>query len=173
MERLIEQGKIRSYGACNLTLEQLKEYQAYGNPSLIQERFSLLTRSKQALASYCAEQGITFQAYSPLERGLLTGKVDLDTKVVGTAKASVAWYDAEHRPQVLHMLDSLKEMAGNYGCAVGNLVIAWTRQAENTMNVLCGARKPEQIEENSQALSVVLSRDDWKAIDDLVKPLLT
>ncbi|MDY0243334.1 MAG: aldo/keto reductase [Sphaerochaeta sp.] len=173
MERLIEQGKIRSYGACNLTLEQLKEYQAYGNPSLIQERFSLLTRSKQALASYCAEQGITFQAYSPLERGLLTGKVDLDTKVVGTAKASVAWYDAEHRPQVLHMLDSLKEMAGNYGCAVGNLVIAWTRQAEKTINVLCGARKPEQIEENSQALSVVLSGEDWKAIDDLVKPLLT
>ncbi len=40
------------------------------------------------------------------------------------------------------------------------------------MNVLTGARRPEQIEENSTALPVVLSGEDWRAIDDLAKPLL-
>ncbi|MGE4452936.1 MAG: aldo/keto reductase [Sphaerochaeta sp.] len=173
MERLIAEGKIRSYGSCNLTQEQLKEYQRFGNPSLVQERFSLLTRSKQELASYCAEHDITFQAYSPLERGLLTGNVNLATKVVGTAKASVSWYDEVHRPQVLHLLDSLENLSRKYELSIASLVIAWTKQVSGTMNVLTGARRPEQIEENSTALSAVLSREDWKVIDDLARSLLT
>ena len=171
LEQLKKEGKIRSYGACNLSLDEVKEYQKYGNPVLIQERFSLLTRSKEESATYCAEHAITFQAYSPLERGLLTGKVNLDTAIVGTAKASVSWYNEQNRPKVLAMLSSLSQLAQKYDCTIGNIVIAWTEQASRTMNVLCGARKPEQIEENSKALSLVLSDKDWRFVDSLAKTL--
>ena len=171
LEQLKKEGKIRSYGACNLSLDEVKEYQKYGNPVLIQERFSLLTRSKEESATYCAEHAITFQAYSPLERGLLTGKVNLDTAIVGTAKASVSWYNDQNRPKVLAMLSSLSQLAQKYDCSIGNIVVAWTKQASRTMNVLCGARKPEQIEENSKALAVVLSDKDWRFVDTLAKTL--
>ncbi|WP_293896218.1 aldo/keto reductase [Sphaerochaeta sp. UBA5856] len=171
-ELLKQQGKIRSYGACNVSLEELKEYQKFGTPSLVQERFSMLWRDKADLASYCAENRITFQAYSPLERGVLTGKAALSQNVVGTAKASVAWYKMENRPKVMTLLTSLETMADTYNTRVGNLVIAWTRQATGTMNVLCGARKPSQIEENSKAQDLVITAKDWAIIDSLARTLL-
>ncbi len=171
-ELLKLQGKIRSYGACNVSFEELKAYQKYGTPSLVQERFSLLSREKTDLAGYCAEQQITFQAYSPLERGVLTGPKALDNQVAGTAKASVVWYNAENRTKVLTLLTSLQTLAQSYHTCVGNLVIAWTRQATGTMNVLCGARKPSQIEENSKAQDLVITAKDWAFIDSLARTLL-
>lgn len=171
-ELLKGQGKIRSYGACNVNLEELKAYQKYGSPSLVQERFSLLSRDKADLASYCAEHQITFQAYSPLERGVLTGKAALLQSVVGTAKASVVWYKPENRTKMLALLSSLETIAEHYNSTVGNLVIAWTRQATSTMNVLCGARKPSQIEENSKAADLAISDKDWTIIDSLARTLL-
>jgi len=171
-ELLRQQGKIRSYGACNVSLDELKAYQKYGTPSLVQERFSLLTRAKADIAGYCAENQITFQAYSPLERGVLTGKQALSQSVVGTAKASVVWYKLENRTKVLALLTSLETLAQKYNTSVGNLVIAWTRQATSTMNVLCGARKPSQIEENSKAQELVITAKDWAIIDSLARTLL-
>lgn len=170
LEALQKEGKIRSYGACNVEMDQLKEYQKYGNPVLIQERYSMLTRSKADLASYCAEQAITFQAYSPLERGLLTGKVK--GEVTGSAKTSISWFQEGKKERVQAMLLSLEGMAEKYHATLGNLVIAWTKQAYPTMNVLCGARKPEQIEENAKALSLVLTQKDWNIIDSLARALI-
>ncbi len=170
LEALQKEGKIRSYGACNVELEHLNEYQKHGKPALIQERYSMLTRSKAALASFCAEQGITFQAYSPLERGLLTGKAS--EQVIGSAKASISWFEPGKRERVQAMLHSLEGMAQKYHATVGNLVIAWTKQAYPTMNVLCGARKPEQMEENAKALSLTLSSKDWNIMDSLARALL-
>lgn len=172
LEDLKREGKIRAYGASNVTLEQIREYQKFGSLSLVQERFSLLSRQNLHKALYCEKENITFQAYSPLERGILTGKVALDSEVVGTAKASIPWFQPEKRVQVLAMLDSLSEMGNRYGCPVGTLVIAWTLEQTSTMNVLCGARKSRHIVENAQAASVHLKQDDITYIDDLAKTLL-
>ncbi|NCC13509.1 MAG: aldo/keto reductase [Spirochaetia bacterium] len=170
LEALQKEGKIRSYGACNVELDHLKEYQKHGKPALIQERYSMLTRNKAELASYCAEQGITFQAYSPLERGLLTGKAS--EQVIGSAKTSISWFEPGKRERVQAMLHSLEGMAQKYHATVGNLVIAWTKQAYPTMNVLCGARKPEQMEENAKALSLTITSKDWDIMDSLARALL-
>ncbi|MFA6732180.1 MAG: aldo/keto reductase [Sphaerochaeta sp.] len=170
LEALQKEGKIRSYGACNVELDHLKEYQKHGKPALIQERYSMLTRNKAELASYCAEQGITFQAYSPLERGLLTGKAS--EQVIGSAKTSISWFEPGKRERVQAMLHSLEGMAQKYQATVGNLVIAWTKQAYPTMNVLCGARKPEQMEENAKALSLTITSKDWDIMDSLARALL-
>lgn len=172
LEKLKQEGKIRSYGACNVSVDQLKEYQLHGNPVLIQERFSLLSRSKLEVLKYCEGTGLTFQAYSPLERGVLTGKAALQNQVVGSAKASVPWYEEKNRGKMMMLLDVLEEMATKYQCSVGNLAIAWTRQASPAMNVLCGARKPFQIEDNRKGASLSMSIDDWLTMDALAQKLI-
>ena len=172
LEELKHEGKIRAYGASNVTLDQIREYQKFGNLSLVQERFSLLSRENLEKALYCDQMNITFQAYSPLERGILTGKVAPDSIVVGTAKASIPWFQPQKRAQVITMLDKLTEMSARYGCSVGTLVIAWTMDQTKSMNVLCGARKSEHIVENAQAASVHLSPEDLAFIGNLAKPLL-
>jgi len=69
------------------------------------------------------------------------------------------------------MLDKLTEMSTKYSCSIGTLVIAWTMEQTSTMNVLCGARKPEHLEENAQAASVHLAQEDLLYIDSLAKGL--
>lgn len=172
LEALKREGKIRAYGASNVSLEQIREYQKFGTLSLVQEKFSLLSRQNLDKALFCERENITFQAYSPLERGILTGKIAPDSEVVGTAKASIPWFQPEKRVQVLAMLEKLTEMGNRHGCSVGTLVIAWTMAQTTTMNVLCGARKSEHIEENAQAASVHLSAEDILVIDNLAKALL-
>ena len=172
LEELKREGKIRAYGASNVSMEQIREYQKFGSLSLVQERFSLLSRQNFEKAKYCDEANITFQAYSPLERGLLTGKVSPNSEVVGTAKESISWFQPEKRVQVLSMLEKLAEMAARYGCSVGTLVIAWTMAQTITMNVLCGARRSEHLEENAQAASIHLAQEDLLLIDNLAKELL-
>ena len=78
--KLKEQGKIRAIGASNVTADLIRGYCRYGQLDVIQEKYSLLTRriEKQLLPT-CKELGVSIQAYSPLEQGLLTGKVTMDT----------------------------------------------------------------------------------------------
>ena len=78
MMKLKEQGKIRAIGASNTTAEFIRGYCKYGQLDVIQEKYSLLTRriEKQLLPT-CKELGVSIQAYSPLEQGLLTGKATL------------------------------------------------------------------------------------------------
>ena len=80
MMKLKEQGKIRAIGASNVTADIIRGYCKYGQLDVIQEKYSLLTRrvEKQLLPT-CKELGVSVQAYSPLEQGLLTGKVTMDT----------------------------------------------------------------------------------------------
>ncbi|WP_320129181.1 aldo/keto reductase [uncultured Sphaerochaeta sp.] len=172
LEQLKKEGKIRCYGACNVDRKQIEEYQKYGSPSIIQKRFSLLNRENEDLALYCNKNDIVFQAYSPLERGLLTGNVRQETNVIGTAKESIPWFHMEKRLQVISMLEELKDLCSSYQCTVGNLILAWTMAYIPRMNVLCGARKPEQVLENSLSSSLILKVEDINYIDGLARKLL-
>lgn len=171
-ESLKRQGKIRAWGACNLTLEEAKEYLLYGELSLIQERFSLLNRASAPLAHWAAEEQVTFQAYSPLERGVLTGLSALSKEVVGTAKASVAWYKPEKREAMTRLLTELDQIARSYDCSVSNLVIAWSAGFTKTMNVLFGSRTVDHLEENAKALDLKITEEDWKRIDEAASRVL-
>ena len=89
MMKLKEQGKIRAIGASNVTADIIRGYCKYGQLDVIQEKYSLLTRriEKQLLPT-CKELGVSIQAYSPLEQGLLTGKVTMDTTSPRAAPAT-------------------------------------------------------------------------------------
>ncbi|HZJ88356.1 MAG TPA: aldo/keto reductase [Sphaerochaeta sp.] len=171
-ELLVEQGKIRAYGACNVNAEQLAEYQRWGNPSLIQERFSLLHREHSDLAASAAEAQITFQAYSPLERGVLSGVAALQGELEGTAKQSVRWIKAEYRTRMIALLTLLEEYAASYGVSVAALVLRWTASASSTMNVLFGARKIDHLLENVRAMDLELPSEVWQEIEEAAAPLL-
>lgn len=169
---LQKEGKIRAFGASNVTLDQIKEYQKYGQLSLVQERYSLLSRQNEEKGRYCEEQGITFQAYSPLERGVLTGRRALTKTLTGTAKESIIWYQPEKREAVLTLLDGLEAISTRLGCSVGNLVIAWTINQMQTMNVLCGARKVEHVEENAKAALIEIPEQELLVMNSLTSKLL-
>lgn len=106
MMKLKEQGKIRAIGASNVTADIIRGYCKYGQLDVIQEKYSLLTRrvEKQLLPT-CKELGVSVQAYSPLEQGLLTGKVTMETTYPeGSTRNSNPSFQPARRAQALDML---------------------------------------------------------------------
>ena len=162
MMKLKEQGKIRAIGASNVTADIIRGYCKYGQLDVIQEKYSLLTRrvEKQLLPT-CKELGVSIQAYSPLEQGLLTGKVTMDTTYPeGSTRNTNPCFQPARRAQAIHLLDSWGDLCEKYHCTKAQLVIALTARMIPGLHVLCGARTPEQAIDNAGALHITLEGSD-------------
>ena len=168
LTKLKQQGKIRAIGASNLDEAHFREYVAAGQLDLIQEKYSMLDRAAgDRLFGLCDEYGVTFQCYSPLERGILTGKITPDAPVfMGLARSRVKWFEPENLPKIAALTGQWKPLCEKYGCTMTQLVIGWTAAQGNgsNVNVLCGARKAYQIEDNAKGGDIVLAAADVAAM---------
>ena len=161
---LKKQGKIRAIGASNLNRDQFMEYVTNGELDLIQEKYSMLDRDvEEKFFGLCEEHGVTFQAYSPLERGVLTGKYTPDSHVnMALAKSKIKWYEKGNLAKIVDLKKKWRPLFEKYDCSMTELVLAWTMSqgTGNNVNVLGGARKLEQIEENVGGGTIRISRED-------------
>lgn len=164
MMDLKAEGKIRAIGASNLSREQFDAYVKAGDLDIIQEKYSMLDRgAEEKFFDLCAKHNVTFQPYSPLERGILTGKYDLDTPVGGgMAKQKIKWFQKENLKKIVELTQKWEPLCRKYECTMTQLVIAWTaaQGAGHSINVLCGARKLSQVEENAGGGAVTLEPED-------------
>lgn len=175
LTRLKEQGKIRAIGASNLSDAQFLEYTQAGQLDLIQEKYSMLDRKAgDRLFGPCDRHGVTFQAYSPLERGILSGKIKDQSQIhMGTARSQVKWFQPENLSKIEALSEKWGPLCRKYDCTMTQLVIGWTAKQGNggNVNVLCGARKIHQIEDNARggdivpdAADIAVMRADVEAI---------
>lgn len=167
------QGKIRAIGASNVTPDFVRAYLAAGGLDVIQEKYSIMTRRlEKELMPLCRELGVSLQAYSPLEQGLLTGKVTMDTVYpAGNTRNNNPNFQPERRRKALDLLSGWEDLCETYGCSKGNLVIAFTAARAFPIHVLVGARTPEQVEDNAHAMSVSLSAEDLARMESDLQAL--
>ncbi len=175
--RLKEEGKIRAIGASNVDVTQVKQYQELGILDAIQPRYSMLDRQiEKELLPYCIENNISSLVYSPLEQGLLTGKIGMDkTFSSGEYRNNLPWLQPLNRKNVLNMLESWSDLTDKYACSLAQLVIAWTVDQPGVTFALCGARKTENAIENAAAGKITLEAEDAermrKEVEALGEPL--
>ena len=170
---LKRQGKIRAIGASNATPADLDEYRRAGTLDVCQLRYSLLDRRLEAeLLPYCLRHGIGTLVYSPLEMGLLTGKVGLDQEFPAESiRHHVPWFKPANRRRVLDLLAGWSDLTARYRCSLAQLVIAWTVQQAGVTCALCGARRPADAVENAGALRVQLAAADLARIRQAAEAL--
>lgn len=159
---LKKEGKIRAIGASNMTVDQLKEYQKYGQIDIVQKKYSIMTRDIEAeFLPYILSQGMTLHAYATIERGLLTGKVKKDYKFPeGDARGDQPWWTPEKFPSAVDFVDSLRDICEKYHCTPLHLSTAWLRAQDPNINVICGARRVFQVEESVRGADLVLEPTD-------------
>ncbi len=164
---LKKEGKIRAIGASNVTPELVREYCRLGELDVIQEKYSILTRKvEKGLLPACRALGVSMQAYSPLEQGLLTGKVFMNTTYPeGDVRNNNPNFKPERRKAAIELMASWRDLTEKYGCSIGNLVIAFLHQHAEDVHIMCGARTPEQIEENVKALKIAIEPDDFARME--------
>ncbi|MGN1189490.1 MAG: aldo/keto reductase [Candidatus Ornithospirochaeta sp.] len=170
MEDLKKEGKIRAWGSCNNTPESLKGYFENGNkPILFQERWSLLETQNENILKVAEEKGVMFQAYSSMERGLLTGKVKPEDEVRGSAKKGDKWFKKENIVRVNEALKPLLPLCEKNSVPLHVLLSSYVLSLSPAFSLVLGARRVEQVVENRSVLTFTLSEEDKKEIERLWK----
>jgi len=160
---LKEEGLIKAIGASNVDLSMIKEYVDVGKLDVTQPPYSILNRGVEGdYLTYCIEKDISLFAYSPLEQGLLSGRITMDYEPPqGTYRADyLRWYEKQNRQQVINMLNGWSDLTEKYNATFSQLVIAWTTAQPGITHALCGARKQRHVEENIKGGSITISVED-------------
>ena len=170
MEDLKKEGKIRAWGSCNNTPDSLSGYfEDDLKPVLFQERWSLLERKNENILNYAEKKGVIFQAYSSMERGLLTGKVKPTDEIKGSAKKSDKWFKRENIERVNDALKPLIPLCEKNNVPMHVLLSSYALSLSPSFSLVLGARRVEQVVDNRRILSFSLSKEDKEEIDKLWK----
>ncbi|MBI1375746.1 MAG: aldo/keto reductase [Phycisphaera sp.] len=174
IKELIEAGKVRAFGPCNASIDQIERYRSVlGVIATDQEKYSMLDRSiEEDKLPYLAEHDIALLAYSPLANGLLTGKMTADrTFPPNDLRSQRARFTVENRRIVNEALDQIRPFAEYHKVTLAQMVIAWTIAQAGATHALVGARHPQQAIENAAAGSVYLSDDELAQIAMIIDGL--
>ncbi|WP_171212757.1 aldo/keto reductase [Ruegeria sp. HKCCA5426] len=153
LETLKQQGKIRSIGASNTSVDEVKAYVASGQLDAIQEEYSMVKRYIEGtLLPMCRENGVSVLSYSSLALGLLSGKIGPDRVFEGDdQRKDNPRFSMANRQKVANLMGTIAPIAEAHGATLAQTVIAWTVQQPGITFSLCGARDAAQAAENAKA----------------------
>jgi aryl-alcohol dehydrogenase-like predicted oxidoreductase len=172
MSRLIERGKIRYLGLCEAAPETIRRAQAVHPISAVQSEYSLLYRQPaEDTVAACRELGISFVAYSPIGRGLLSARIKQagDIPEDDRRRQHPRFQDGnlEHN---LGLVRRIEEIAREKGATPSQLALAWLLAQGEDILPIPGTKHRSYLEENVEALSISLSKDDLARIDEAMPP---
>ena len=176
MQQLYKQGKIRAIGVSNYSLEQMNLFQQAAPLHTAQPPYNLFERDvERDVLPYCRTHRISTLTYGSLCRGLLSGKMKLDTEFQGD---DVRKIDPKFQPpryaQYLKAVERLDRFAQeNYGKRVLELALRWTLDQPFVTAALWGARHPSQLTPIADVTGWKLDAAALKAINEIVRESIT
>ena len=170
MARLVQQGKVRALGLSEASPKTVRRAQAVHPIAAVQNEFSLLYRAEaEESLRTTRELNISFVAYSPLGRGLLTGVVeDPNNMVESDARRRHPRFAAENISNNITLVDRFKAIAAKKHCRPGQLALAWLLAQGDDIVPIPGTKRKARLIENIGALSVKLSAADLAEIEKAV-----
>ncbi len=169
------QGKIRWGGVSNYSVSQLERASKLGPISSLQPRYSLLNQQIQdeGQLDWCRNNNCGIVCYSPMESGLLTGKVNqewidnLPKNDWRRHKSDHPVASLLHPPKLnpfLKLVEQLDAIANSSGHSVSQLAVSWTLCQREITSAIVGARKKGQIAETVKAAEWALGESELNAI---------
>ncbi len=172
MARLADEGKVRHLGVCNYNVEQLERISRIHPVASLQPPYSMLRREvEKELLGYCAQHNIGGVAYSPMQRGLLTGKFSperLAALAPDDHRRRMPEFQEPAFSATLDLVEGLQKIAQRHGRPVAQLAISWVLRRPEVTAAIVGARRPSQIAETVGASDWNLSKKDIAEIEKLL-----
>jgi aryl-alcohol dehydrogenase-like predicted oxidoreductase len=166
VNQLIKDGKVRFAGVCNYNVSQMEEAENYISLVSDQVPYSMVRRNiEDDLIPYAIKNKKSILAYSPLQLGLLTGKMKPGHKFAeGDHRSGLHYFADENIKRTNTFLEKIKSLANDKKITFGQLVIRWTLEQPGITITLVGARNSKQAEENAKAADVKLSKEEVNLI---------
>ena len=168
---LVRQGKVRAIGMSEVSAATLRRAHAVHPITAVQSEYSLWTRNPEiAVLDACRELGIGFVAFSPLARGFLCGELrdpsaELEPKDI---RRAMPRFSSDNYPRNLQLLDGYRAMAGEVGCTMSQLALAWLLARAPFIVPIPGTRHPSHLVENVGAADITLSPGVIARLDALI-----
>ncbi len=172
MSQLAEQGKVRYVGVSNFSVGQLERAGRIWPVASLQPPYSMIRRDvEDELLGYCADNDIGVVAYSPMQKGMLTGKFSAE-RVANLAPDDHRCRDRNFlEPKLsanLKLVQGLRPIAQRNGLTLAQLAIAWVLRRPEVTAAIVGARQPAQITETIKAAEGSLGDEDLAEIEGLL-----
>lgn len=166
--KLIKQGKVRAAGVCNYSAAQVEEALQTVALASNQVPYSMINRGiEKDLVAQALQKGMSIVPYSPLQRGLLTGKIKPGHKFnEGDTRENNKFYTAENIRRANALLETIKPIADAHQASLSQVVIHWTTRQPAMDCVLVGARDDQQVTDNVKALELKLSDNEIRRITE-------
>ena len=180
MARLIEQGKIRYYGVSNFRgwrigrMVETARRMGIPPPIACQPPYSAIGRQIETeLLPACHQYGVGVVVYSPLARGVLSGKYKPDNQPEPGSRAARGdrrLMQTDFQPRSLTLSQEFKDYAASRGLTPVQFAIAWVLKNRFINGVIGGPRTLAQWHDYLKALPVQLTPEDEQFVDALVPP---
>jgi aryl-alcohol dehydrogenase-like predicted oxidoreductase len=169
LAQLVEEGKVRHIGLSEAWVGTIRRAQAEHPITALQSEYSLFTRDQEAeVLPLLRDLGIGFVAYSPLGRGMLTGKVrSLDELDDTDFRKSNPRFMGENFQRNQRLVDEVETIATEVGATPGQVALAWLLTKGDDIVPIPGTKRVSRVEENVAADGVELSAEQIKRLDKL------
>lgn len=178
LDTVVQQGKVRSVGVSNFTLEQLKECDETRRVEVVQYDYNILDRRRTLdIFPYCEERGIGMMTWGSMGMGLLSGAFGPDTKFGtndGRDRGGSPEWDGgvlalDIRERNVRVIDDLKPIAERRGKTMAQLAIRWVLAHPAVSTALVGILNQRELEEDVGFLDWALSGEDMREIDEVLE----
>ena len=172
MHELVEEGKVRWAGVSNFDVPLLERCEAIRSVDALQAPFSLLHRgARRDVIPWCRQRGAGVIAYSPMGSGVLTGAFSRERL---NALPTDDWRrkDDDFKDpffgRSMELVERLGPVADRLGVSIASLVVSWVLHTDGVTGAICGARKPEQVDDWLRAPDISLDQGVLHEIEALV-----
>jgi aryl-alcohol dehydrogenase-like predicted oxidoreductase len=172
LDDLVRSGKVRYIGNSNFSAAQAVEAAWVAKTEhltpfvSLQNHFNLLNRLDSELIGVCGRYGLGILPYFPLASGFLTGKYRPEQPAPEGTRLAGPMGQRMLNDRNYATLQKLEGIAERNGRTMLELAMSWLAQQPNVSSVIAGATRPEQVEQNVNAATWILSPDDLAAIDE-------
>lgn len=182
MSRLVEAGKVRAIGLCEVSSKTIRRAHATWPIAAIQSEYSLWTRDpEKKVLPCCAELGIGFVPFSPIGRAILSGKIEADADFSGGSggssgsggadmRASMPRFQGENLARNLELVAALEAIATERDATPSQLALAWLLARGENVVPIPGTKRRRYLEENAGAADLALDAATIERLDALFDP---
>jgi len=169
MADLVKEGKVRYLGMSEAKPETLRRAYAVHPITALQTEYSLWSRDvEDEILPTCRELGVGFVPYSPLGRGFLTGAIQkFEDLAPDDYRRFSPRFQGENFQKNLDLVQKIKEMAEEKGCATSQLALAWLLAQGEDIVPIPGTKRVSYLMENIGALQIKLTNEDLQRIDEV------
>ncbi len=168
MAELVAEGKVRAIGLSEAAGDTIRRAAGIHPISAVQSEYSIFSRDiEESVIPACIEVGATLVAYSPLGRGMLSGRFKEESLGEGDFRSLTPRFQGEAYENNVALVDEIEAVAASKGCTSAQVALSWVLGRGEHIMTIPGTTRLDNLKANLAAYDIALTGDEQAKLDVL------